>query len=434
MEYQETAGLFDFAEKDSAVRTRTLKENENETLPIWYQQDDGTKIIDPGPGPYLPVWQTSPVFDGTVNENLLRSNLGASKSFTTDSVVISEFITSASGDMDSDDPRTAFFALLLSTAAQERVTYQGDPISKVYFPIFDSFDDDRTSVAILVAWINWASYFVSILPYNVVGIEVVLQDSCGGAFTYRIDGEQVITIGDGDLHETRYHEMQRSASFDLVSNIADGTKHGLPLNQEHCNIVLDVYPSSDFFDTYKTNTPIILTLAVAIIFVFTACMFLVYDRLVERRQALIMWNAEKSTAIVSSLFPDNVRDRLMQAGSDSGDYVPTQHRLQSFLKKGAAGDDKALAPIADLYPHSTVLFADIAGFTSWSSVRHPTQVFELLQAVYQAFDEVRSERLDLLHVAFRGSWKLTRFSLFAHLNRSLQGVRCLKSKRSATPT
>jgi hypothetical protein len=30
-------------------------------------------------------------------------------------------------------------------------------------------------------------------------------------------------------------------------------------------------------------------------------------------------------------------------------------------------------PIADLFPHR--VFADIAGFTSWSSCREPTQVF-----------------------------------------------------------
>jgi hypothetical protein len=30
-------------------------------------------------------------------------------------------------------------------------------------------------------------------------------------------------------------------------------------------------------------------------------------------------------------------------------------------------------PIADLFPHHRV-FADIAGFTSWSSCREPTQV------------------------------------------------------------
>ncbi|GKY99131.1 hypothetical protein MPSEU_000868600 [Mayamaea pseudoterrestris] len=49
-------------------------------------------------------------------------------------------------------------------------------------------------------------------------------------------------------------------------------------------------------------------------------------------------------------------------------------------------------PIADLFTESTVLFADIAGFTAWASVREPTQVFTLLETVYRAFDEIAKKR------------------------------------------
>ena len=43
-------------------------------------------------------------------------------------------------------------------------------------------------------------------------------------------------------------------------------------------------------------------------------------------------------------------------------------------------------PIADLFPDTTIMFADICGFTAWSSVREPSQVFTLLETVYRAFD------------------------------------------------
>ena len=46
-------------------------------------------------------------------------------------------------------------------------------------------------------------------------------------------------------------------------------------------------------------------------------------------------------------------------------------------------------PIADFFPQCTVLMADIAGFTSWSSEREPSQVFQLLQTVFFHFDKVR---------------------------------------------
>lgn len=49
-------------------------------------------------------------------------------------------------------------------------------------------------------------------------------------------------------------------------------------------------------------------------------------------------------------------------------------------------------PIADLFPHTTVLFADIAGFTAWSSVRDPAQVFVLLETLYAAIDKLALRR------------------------------------------
>jgi class 3 adenylate cyclase len=38
------------------------------------------------------------------------------------------------------------------------------------------------------------------------------------------------------------------------------------------------------------------------------------------------------------------------------------------------------------------MFADIVGFTAWSSVREPSQVFTLLETVYRAFDLIACNR------------------------------------------
>ena len=38
------------------------------------------------------------------------------------------------------------------------------------------------------------------------------------------------------------------------------------------------------------------------------------------------------------------------------------------------------------------MFSDNAGFTAWSSVREPTQVFTLLETVYHAFDVFAKRR------------------------------------------
>jgi class 3 adenylate cyclase len=38
------------------------------------------------------------------------------------------------------------------------------------------------------------------------------------------------------------------------------------------------------------------------------------------------------------------------------------------------------------------MFADLVGFTAWSSVREPTQVFTLLETIYRAYDAIARRR------------------------------------------
>jgi class 3 adenylate cyclase len=83
-----------------------------------------------------------------------------------------------------------------------------------------------------------------------------------------------------------------------------------------------------------------------------------------------------------------------------GRIETTKQRLKSFLGDGKAIDpspdaeqfNDGSSPIADLFRETTVLFADISGFTAWSSVREPRQVFTLLENMYGAFDTIAVRR------------------------------------------
>ena len=131
-----------------------------------------------------------------------------------------------------------------------------------------------------------------------------------------------------------------------------------------------------FSDDYITPLPLSITFAVAMVFIFTICVFILYNKLVEKRQVLVLSKAVHSTAIVSSLFPKQVHDRLMMQQQQEHDEKKNQtlnntSRLKSFLNNNTSlglpgGGGSTARPIADLFPHCTVLFADIAGFTAWS--------------------------------------------------------------------
>ena len=131
--------------------------------------------------------------------------------------------------------------------------------------------------------------------------------------------------------------------------------------------------------TYLTNKPIIYTMVVLFIFLFTALIFMLYDMFMERRQKVVLNTAIKSSAVVQSLFPEIVRDRLMDQAAAPAESNGPNHQ-KSILYGGeeaspTSGDDSKV--IADFFPESMVLFADVHGFTAWCSEREPVQVFLL---------------------------------------------------------
>ena len=112
---------------------------------------------------------------------------------------------------------------------------------------------------------------------------------------------------------------------------------------------------------------------------------------------MIFFVAVHSSDIVSSLFPYNVRDRLFP--KPSSPVRASKLRLKKFLREGkwsaASPTDTGemiSRPIADLFLQTTVLIADISGFTAWSSEREPSQVFTLLETVYGTFDNIAHKR------------------------------------------
>jgi len=178
--------------------------------------------------------------------------------------------------------------------------------------------------------------------------------------------------------------------FDLRASGSDFT--GTYLSETFCPYRVAVYPSSSMHSDFETKSALMTTIGIASIFVFTIMVFALYDFLVERRQKFLAEQAHKSTAIVSSLFPKIVRDRLFDDNDRNGN---AKRGLQNFLshppkldQEDGMSNDR---PIADLFKNATVMFGDIAGFTAWSSTRQPTEVFILLETLYSAFDRIATQ-------------------------------------------
>ena len=133
-------------------------------------------------------------------------------------------------------------------------------------------------------------------------------------------------------------------------------------------MILSIYPHEKFEESFRTSDPLFITSMVILIFAFTIFVFLVYDYFVRRRGQIYMKKIKEQEAIVSDIFPTTIRDRMLGLGS-----------------QGKAGDS---LPLADLFVNTTVIVANIVGFTAWSSAREPEQVFILLEKIYSSFDKL----------------------------------------------
>ena len=108
----------------------------------------------------------------------------------------------------------------------------------------------------------------------------------------------------------------------------------------------------------------------------------------------------KESSILSLEHNNNNNDKreaLNQSFRSTRSEPPVQ-LLRTFLSQPSpdTGSKRQILenskPIADLFPNTTIMFADISGFTAWSSVREPAQVFTLLETIYSCFDKVARKR------------------------------------------
>ena len=269
-------------------------------------------------------------------------------------------------------------------------------------PVFDSFaDPNRTIVGSVISTIPWDIYLSNLVQDSDEDIVCVMRNTCGDTYTYQITGPTTTFLGKGDLHDTKFDNMVIVAPF--APFLTYPTSAGEP--DSHCEYTMYLYPSQEFQNVHSSNKPAIYTAVIVIVFVVTGFIFIGYDMLVKRRQARVHSAAVKSSAIVSSLFPAEIRERLFEHNKapeqaqgrvrhhHGMDQEEVKNILSTAVEEPSELNPNALVktdfddkPIADLFPNTTVMFADIAGFTAWSSVREPSQVFTLLETVYRAFD------------------------------------------------
>jgi hypothetical protein len=295
--------------------------------------------------------------------------------------------------------------LINNTNGTDYVVY-ATPHSAFFSPLFDEVSTilsgdglavvpsaNATIVGALVLDVPWTQ----LLP-NWVEVEgnnqtlvAVVESDCGGssaANTYSFQmasSRGIVFLGNGDEHNPKVNGYTPVVkSFNSSSLPSAQNTFG------SCGFTISIYPSQEFKEVYFTTRPDIFRVIVLVVFVSVICVFIFYDHIVQVSQNRVVDAAVRSDAIVRSMFPAAVRDKLYEqsklkqeaakAASKGFALVTAKRRLLNFVDddgfdESPHTDPNMLdEPIADLFSQATVLFADISGFTAWSSERDPSQV------------------------------------------------------------
>eukprot|EP00980_Cylindrotheca_fusiformis_P021041 scaffold8055_cov156-Cylindrotheca_fusiformis.AAC.5 len=243
--------------------------------------------------------------------------------------------------------------------------------------------EDGKLVGVIILNLPWEEFFRNLNIDGLTDIVAVLRGSCniglGAAFgtknelSYRISSSGAVFLGTLDAHNPKYDDLV--VSQEVVHT--DVEESELPEGVCVPTLTLDLYPTEQLELSFKTSRPKLYAAVVVAIFVFTSLVFLLYDYLVGRRQRKFLARIMRQDQIVSNVFPAAIRDRLYEGEQKGSKQDPL----------GGGGVGTGGAPLADLFLETTVVFADIVGFTAWASAREPAQVFILLETVYGAFDK-----------------------------------------------
>lgn len=274
--------------------------------------------------------------------------------------------------------------------------FQADPLTPVAYPVFDGFGPDKNFTGALYTAVYWRLLFQDILPADVHGVICVLQNTGGfiegggndPPFTFRLDGPDAVFLGVGDLHDPEYDSLK--VTHDVSQYIQQRASPRnrayttTPFNSEYNTYILDIYPSDDMKDDYVTHKPLLYMGCIIGVFLFVLVSFLFYDWYVELRQRKVADRAVKATAVVSSLFPEAVRDQLFKEISEdigvndkkkrkewelSDELTRSLEMMMDDNKPARATKKPKSKVIASKYEATTIFFMDLAGFTGmWRAV------------------------------------------------------------------
>jgi len=337
-----------------------------------------------------------------------------------------------------------------------------NPSSILFYPIFSQLGGDQVVGSIGVAF-TWKSLLGRVLNDHYEGLIAVLESSSSTRvdlvngvprqlWTYEITRDEDIICSEGDLHDPAFKKYM----YEINTNVAIEGGAGLETVDNLITFKLSLYPSKTMRQNFVSKRPVTYTVVMLFIFIFVSLVFLIYDHLNTAQKNKVTLLAKKSGQIIDDLFPISVKDRLFHQSENlnlqmkeyncTDNVVDGPTTATSFDKRNHAKKKQSQAeveavagtkaeglkrflrlpihtgrrlsdssneqktanllqintpPIADLFPETSIMFADLVGFTTWSADHEPEEVFHLLETLFFEFDKI-AQRLGVFKLGTIG--------------------------------
>lgn len=237
----------------------------------------------------------------------------------------------------------------------------------LYESVTNTTEDSDEVVAIYMTAIQWDKFLAGLVPKGTPAVDLLLQNPWGQSLTYKVDkgedGASTISllVGPGDQHDPEYNDMAQAANLTSrpdgippIATIAAETAttsnaaSGAAIQDRHPHteeelleagydpaerldnytstsgnsagvgyLSMTIYPTSQFEDSFKSNEPLRYTSTMAVVVFLAIVAFFLYSRFVYNRQRKLVETANRTALVVKSLFPSNVRDRIMKEAEET---------------------------------------------------------------------------------------------------------------------
>jgi class 3 adenylate cyclase len=393
------------ANRESMIWNRNLQREANFSSGIsnniYTVNMEGAAVVDEGIGPFSPIWMTSPAPRDSrmINFNMLSHHLfwQAIEDCMFNRLAVLSRVLNFESNEDSEHAA--------SSSEQE----MEDPVSSIFYPVFDSFEDNSNLVAVVAAEIHWRSLLENSLTDSETEVVCVIETACDQIFSFKIDGQKATFLGPGNHHNPELRNMVQTRGPKELIEKAEGYT-GTPLDLGHCPFLLHMYPTSVM---KGKRTPFGVISLVSCL--FASLIFVELLRMYRAKRSVGLEDDNNETTKVHHVPIKTLRRRITGAvpklwkkGSSRSDF--TSQRVEDLIRK--MPDEKSSLDSAEsmILTNSTLMVAGICSLDKWRNEKEAEELTQLLETVHRSLCVVAErhgisqvEKIDDIFLAAAGS-------------------------------